>query len=263
MYFEKFVSSLKVDGKYLKDECGVIKIPFSTEYSIFLKNINSRDAVVAIFIDGKNILDENRLVVRANSSMELLGAMNGQEVKNKFRFIQLTKEIEDHLGYSPEDSLIKIEYWFKKPDPIEYNIKYTYTYPPYIWYPYEPWYPRPYVDNIRWVSCGGNTTSATRLSENTNSYCVKKYGDNDGVYTSDVGITVDGSECKQNFESTHVWDLESQSHVMVLRLSGYKDLNKKVETIFTTKDKIECPTCGRKNEYNDKFCSNCGTFLVK
>ena len=260
MYVEKFVASLKVNGKFLRDEDGAIKIPFGTEYDLYLKNIESRDAVVSVSIDGKDVLDGNKLVVRGNSSLDLLGFMDGQQVKNKFKFIELTKEIEKHLGYSPEDSIIRIEFWFKKMKPIVQEINTIYKphweYPYYPYMPYAYWYYNDYNGNIytrgRGSSCGTSVYNDSSCTYSTDAVNCS--------FTSDIGITVKGNECGQDFSSTYVGDLEEQSHVIILRLSGYKD-DKKVETVFTTKDKIECPTCGKKNEYNDRFCSDCGTFL--
>jgi hypothetical protein len=257
MHSEKFVCSLKINGMYLRDESGVVKIPFGTDYTLYLKNINSRDAVVKVSIDGKDVLDGNRLVVRGNSSIELLGFMKGQEVKNNFRFIKLTQEIEDRLGYSPEDSLIRIEVWYEKAKPTVQEFTYVHHQP---WYPY--WNEYPY--GVRWISGGGHTTCGNSMPNVVSCYNTS-YGDANAAatYTSDVGITVGGKECEQNFGSAYVGDLEDQSHVMVLRLSGYKSNNEKVETVTTTKGTIKCSTCGRENLYKDKFCSNCGTFLVK
>ena len=256
MYVEKIVCSLKVDGRFLRDESGVIKIPFGTDYTLYLKNMESRDAVVKVSIDGKDVLDGTKIIVRANSSVELLGFMHGQEVRNKFRFIELTNEIEDVLGYSPEDSLIRVETWFERAKPIVQEFTYVHH---QQWYP--SWNEYPY--GVRWISGGGTTTSANNVPIVSSCYNYS-YGDgNPAVYTSDVGITVGGKECQQDFTTGYIGELEGLSHVMVLRLSGYKSNNEKVKTVTTTKGTIKCTTCGRENLYKDKFCSNCGTFLVK
>jgi len=257
MYQEKFVCSLKVDGRFLRDEKGEIKIPFGTDYSLYLKNVDSRDAIVKVSIDGEDVLDGNRLVVRGNSSMDLMGFMNGNQVRKAFRFIELTKDIEDHIGYNPEDSLIRIEVWYEKMKPVTQDV--------YTVYHNYPWNPYPH---IYWTDITYNNANnyATRRGSGTSTSLTTNFEDalmsfNCANYTSDVGITVKGEDCHQDFGSAYVSDLESQSHVMVLRLSGYKDANKKVEMILTTKDKVECPTCGKKNEYNNRFCSSCGTAL--
>jgi hypothetical protein len=263
MYFEKFVVSLKSEGKFLRDENGVVKLPFGSEFSLYLKNLESRDAVVRISIDGKDVLDENRLMVCANSNLDLLGFMKNNKVKNNFKFIELTKDIEKHLGYTPEDSLIRIEVWFRKPKPIVQEVTVTYPrwgdYWVYPYYPFEP-YKIVYTGNYTYSSNNpspkGTTFSAQSCSNNISMDCLRSS-------TNDVGITVKGNECNQDFNSIYIDDLEEQSHIYILKLSGYQDNNKKVENIVATRDKIECETCGKENKYSNKFCSNCGTFLSK
>lgn len=247
MYFEKFVASLKVDGRFLRDESGVVKVPFGTEYELYLKNLESRTAVVAVSIDGKDVLDGNKLVVESNSSMDLLGFMEGQRVRNKFKFIELTKEVEEDLGYSPEDSLIRIEVWYKKIQPA-HTIVYTYTYNPYPF----PYHWNTYNTGGRGSSSGAISSSNTCVADDSNINC---------CYTSDLGVTVKGNECRQNFGSTYVGELENESHVFVLRLSGYKE-DKKVSVVTKTKDKIHCPDCGKANRYSYKFCTNCGKLIA-
>jgi len=259
MYYEKFVASLKQDGKVLRDNHGLIKVPFDTEYSLHLKNLESRDAVVGITIDGKDVLDGHRLVVPSNESMDLLGFMEGNQVKNKFRFIELTKKLEDRIGYSPEDSLIRIEVWFRKMKPIVQEVITTYTnaYPPYRWYG------EPYIWNGTYLSSNsgrGSSCGAVTLDsvENFAATCCN-YSNSEP--SNDVGITVKGNNCQQDFGSTYISGLEEQSHVLVLKLSGYQD-NKKVESITTTRDKIYCPKCGKPNSFGNQFCTNCGKLIA-
>ena len=260
MHYDKFVVAVKAGSKFLRDEDGVVKLPFGSDYNLYLKNLNSRDAVVSVSIDGKDVLGGNRLVVRANSNVDLLGFMEGNSVKNAFRFIQLTKELEERLGYSPEDSLIRVEVTYRKEKPITQVVDTVYR------YNHWDWQPRPYIwhndyytngnkpiDRNVTVSCYG--ASASLDGVNT---CSSK---NTSFSTSDVGITVKGKECDQNFSSIYINDLEDQSHVLVLRLSGYKEDNSKVETVVGSQEKLECPTCGIKNENKSKFCVNCGTSL--
>jgi len=243
MYVEKFVSTVKSGDKFLRDENGLIKIPFGTEYGIYLKNLESRTAVVSVSIDGKDVLDGKKLVIPKFSNIELEGFVEGNQVNNRFKFIQLTKEIEDHLGYNPEDSIIRIEFQYEKIKPI------LTTTCDYRWnnviYPYQHYYYDVYTSGTIDSSSNYNIVSLNNIK----SYSVQ-----------DTGVTVKGNECQQNFVGTYVDELENKSNVIILRLSGYIN-NKKTETIIATKDKIECPTCGKKNNYKSKFCNNCGTFL--
>ncbi len=246
MYFEKIVCSLKVGGKFLREENGVVKIPFSSEYSLWLKNMESRDAVVSISIDGNDVLDGNRIVIPANKHVEILGFMKGDSVRKKFKFIELTKDIENHRGYFPEDSLIRIETTFKKKEPeVTYTYTDNYKWNPYIWI----YYRNPF-----------DYTTTTWKPFQESRYDVSCYSTSNSNSSNDAGITVHGGECKQDFSSTYVGELENNSHVFVLRLSGYND-GKKVENIVTTKDKIICDICGKHNHFDNKFCSSCGNSL--
>ena len=252
MYHEKFVTALKVDGQFLRDENGVVKIPFDSAYSLYLKNLESRTAVVGVSIDGKDVLDGNRLVVESNSSMDLLGFMDGQRVRNKFKFVELTKEVEKDLGYDPSDSLVRIEVWYKKIQPQFVNT-YVYTY-------YNPIYPYRY-DGITYgnlTSSGDYTIKDATFIDCSNTKDISSINFSN---TNDVGVTVRGNDCRQNFGSTYVGELETESHVFVLRLSGYKE-DKKVSVVTNTKDKKYCPNCGKANYYGNKFCTNCGKFIV-
>jgi hypothetical protein len=248
MYYDKFVVAVKAGSKFLRDEDGVVKLPFGQDYSIYLKNLNSRDAVVSVSIDGKDVLGGNKLVIRANSSGDLLGFMEGNSVKNNFRFIELTKQLEEKLGYSPEDSLIRFEITYKKEKPIVQEVTTVYN-SNWNYYPYTR---SSYSGNIS-KSIGTTVSMSCCASISGVASCDSIDGD--------VGITVKGQECNQNFSSTYINDLEDQSHVLVLRLSGYKEDKSKVEQVIGSQEKLECPTCGIKNDSKSKFCVNCGTFL--
>ena len=57
VYQDKFVVSVKVNGKVLREhDKDHVYLPFGSEYSILLKNLESRKALVTINIDGKNAL---------------------------------------------------------------------------------------------------------------------------------------------------------------------------------------------------------------
>lgn len=78
------------------------------------------------------------------------------------------------------------------------------------------------------------------------------------------GITVKGSQTNVKYKNVYLKEMEEQKHVMVLKITGYKEDKKqgKVVKAVTTKQKIECETCGKKNKSSNNFCENCGTSLV-
>jgi ribosomal protein L32 len=242
MYSNKFVVSVKSNGKFLReDDKSIVLLPFGSEYSLYLKNLSSRKAVASISIDGQDVLDGSRIIVPANSYVELDGFMDGNAVKNRFQFVELTKQIEDFRGYYPSDGLIRVEYWFEKDLP--YSITYTnIDYPTYYLY----W------DGNNVYNYSGTTTSPTN-DIRIKSCCNTFTAINDG-------ITVEGSETHQSFGNGYIGKTE-ESNVIVLQLKGYKEDKKLVETFNSTRDKIVCRTCGEKNRSNHKFCTNCGTYL--
>ena len=86
-YADKFVVEVKQGGKILRVKDGAVYLPFGSEYSIYLKNLNSKRANVNISIDGEDVLDNHSLILDANSSTELQGFLRGNVAKNRFRFI--------------------------------------------------------------------------------------------------------------------------------------------------------------------------------
>jgi hypothetical protein len=78
---------------------------------------------------------------------------------------------------------------------------------------------------------------------------------------SENGITVGGSVSDQKFVQGAYFPTDGVKHVMVLRLLGQIGETPIVKPL-TVQTKIECPTCGKKNKSNVKFCGECGTGLI-
>ena len=78
---------------------------------------------------------------------------------------------------------------------------------------------------------------------------------------SDAGITVPGSESRQQFVMTSGFPLETQSIVIVLKLRG-KLAGAPVVQPVTVSMKPKCETCGKQNKPDAQYCSKCGTALV-
>jgi hypothetical protein len=144
MYNNKLVAAIKASGKVLreqKDNDGntVTYLPFGSEYSIYLKNLNSVRASVKVSIDGKDVLGTS-LIVNANSELNLERFLNNGNFNsgNRFKFIERTASVEQHRGIQAEDGLVRIEFQFEK----------VYEQPIYKGGPYRnPWkYGHPYND---------------------------------------------------------------------------------------------------------------------
>jgi hypothetical protein len=246
MYSNKFAVAVKIDDKVLREDDGKIIIPFGLEYTLMLRNLNSKKAVVKVSIDGQDVLDNKRLIVQPNDSLELKGFLKGHDATHNFKFIERTKEVEDYRGIEIEDGLIRVEYWFEKD--VEYT---TYTTPfvyRTIWWDSNDWYS--HTDSF-----GALNTPDQRTFGGSGTSMSCNYSSLESSYNiNDSGITVHGDDASQHFNSGYTNTLESLSSVIVLRLIGTKD-NK----VITTREKIQCSSCGKMNKTYVKFCPNCGT----
>lgn len=296
MYKDRFIAVIKHNGKVLRERDDVVRLPFGSEYSIMFKNLESRKAVVDLSIDGEDVLDGNSLIVPANSNLDLEGYMSGSAAKNKFKFIQKTKEISNHRGDRLDDGIVRVEFRFEK-KVEERVIKERKVYERYLnhfvfrcplcgnwpctcptwwyytggtWNNFDNDAKDPLIGDC--VSGGtatrglsGGSSEAQYYSSNTyNLNCNMNMSFTDGDFGKpnlDEGITVKGFEIDQNFVPGYTKDLEKNSSVIILRLRGYDGGGTKVNKPLTVKSRISCPTCGRKSKSNAKFCDNCGTFL--
>lgn len=284
VYKKNFIAVVKSQGKILREVSeNTIHIPFGSEYSILLKNLDARRALVSISIDGKSI--GNSLIIEANSNFELERFIENNNYGNRFRFIQKTKEISDHRGDRVDDGIIRVEYSFEKPAPIvrvEDHWHYNHWNYPSWTYTYTSHDPNNY--NVRGLNNigsatggsvgGGSCSSSTNKNENSSvNACYCSFGADalrsakrsdiptPGIPMDDEGITVKGSQSNQSFQYGTIGALE-QTEVITLKLNGYVGSGPaKISKPVTVKDKKICPTCGKFNKYQNRYCSGCGTFL--
>lgn len=297
MYNQKLVASIKANGKVLREFKDTVYIPFASEYSILLKNLNTVRAVVNVFIDGENAVPGG-LVIDPGRTVDLERWIKNGNLSegNKFKFIERTAAIEDGpRGIKLEDGLVRIEYQFEQPRPV-FNINDHYWKTTTWTTAKDPWYGPFYgTTNISGstgdrfsVTANGATmqtnvggvmrgidvspngmATAQAASAAVDKYCAdngikNKMDAHDGMATMDwcdVGITVPGSKSEQKFKETTVGLLESTSHSIVLKLVGDLGHNKPVAKPVTVKHKPKCVTCGKQNKAHAKFCTECGTAL--
>jgi hypothetical protein len=277
VYKQDFIVVVKCNGKILREKDGIINLPFGSDYSLLLKNLSSRKANINVSIDGSDVLSGSSLIIRPDTSMELEGFLENHLVKNKFRFIQKTQEIQDHRGDKIDDGLIRVEFAFEKEQEIRRNILYEdYHFPPTIIKRYHYHYDYPI---FRWETFSSSLTDSSKQNsggeikqslESNKFDFVASSGETIQAYNcssvnldkpqEDEGITVKGSETKQQFYYASVGELEP-SKVIIIKLRGTKIDGEKVEKPVTVDMKLECPTCGKQNKSNNKYCPNCGTFL--
>lgn len=249
MYNQKLVASLKANGKILREFKDTVYVPFGSEYSILLKNLNTVRAIVNITIDGEDMVPGG-LVLNAGQEIDLERSIKNNNLSegNRFKFIERTGAVEQHRGVKLEDGLIRIEYQFEK----------VYVGPATtIWGPNNTWAPF-YASNslTRGKMLGQVTHDSYTLNDvqcSTASAKAESY--------NEVGITVPGSKSEQKFTTVNNFAVETEKHVIVLKMLGETPDNKPVVQAVTVKHKPKCTTCGKLNKVHAKFCSECGTAL--
>lgn len=250
VYNNKLIVVIKNKGKVLREfSGGVVRLPFGSDYSIYIKNKDTiRKVLVDVKVDGKDTLDGSSLIVDPKRSTELKGFMKGSTVRNKFRFIEKTKEISNYRGDFVEDGLVEVTYKFE-----EYN----------------DWWNKPilggYVDthvkSFRRDSSADHHVYYSNISSSTEPMATANCSYNDS------GITVPGAETRQDFVVGNIGRLESTTYNIVLNLKGQvverrRDKRKqRVKRPITVKTKIRCSTCGRRWRSSMKYCGNCSTYL--
>jgi hypothetical protein len=287
MYSNRFIASLKVGGKILRENSGAVSLPFGSEYEILLKNLNSRRAMCKVTIDGQDATEGTRLILPANGSLTLERFIKNNNLKagNKFKFIERTRQIEDHRGIKEEDGLIRVEFWAEKEvieQPIVRMKYYDNWVPvdrpywpynrPYYWYEAPPPYtgqPTIYCNSVQSGAMGVAQTTTTGSLTSSGNIASASGGMlrstglqamNCSAPVNDAGITVAGSKSDQSFQSSYGFETEFNSQVIVLQLRGVVR-DEPVKAAVTVDFKPTCPTCGKVNKISHQFCSNCGTNL--
>lgn len=241
VYNNKFITVIKCKGKVLREfSDGTVRLPFGSDYSILLKNKDTRKALVEVFVDGKDVLDGNNIIVGPNETTELKGFMKDSTVRNKFRFINKTKEISKYRGDLLEDGLVEVKYRFEEYKPVTIGWQ----------------LPKGY----RGIEFGDIPRACCSNDSSLNSRDVYYKSFNTSSYINEDGITVPGAETVQNFTAGSIGALESICYNIILRLKG-KVAKDKVSKAVTVKKKLICPTCGRRWDSSLKYCGNCSTYL--
>ena len=252
MYKNNFVAVIKNSGKILRERGGIVYLPFGSEYSILLKNKDVRRANVTVEVDGQDVLNGHSLIVNGNESQEIKGFMRNMSRTNKFRFIKKTKEIQEHRGDRIDDGLVRVTYQFEKP----FRIK-----PPKIW-----------IDGPKWSDGGTghwtyyNSNTGGGTSNCSSSNCFYSSDMSRSVKCSspiaDEGITVKGKDISQQYTTGFMGQLETEISTIILQLRGQTATNRKVNKPVTVKTRLKCSTCGRRNKSTNRYCYNCGTYLL-
>jgi len=268
VYKDQFVAVIKNGGQILRESRSgqedVIQLPFGSEYSVHLKNLSSTRAAVSVSIDNVDVLNGHRIVLGANEAHDLEGFMENGVVKNKFKFIQKTREIAEHRGDFIDDGIVKISYQFEKPT-VYPCINVT------SHWPYQDIWNKTYGgtgDRLIGAHSSGSVLrgfgGVQGQSMSNSVECFAK------SFTSapeppqpaqDEGITVKGGQTNIQYSNTYLNELFPEVKVITFKLVGVSRNNVKLARPVTVRQKINCPTCGRNNNSRYDFCTNCGTCL--
>ena len=285
MYNQKLVASIKVKGKILREFKDTVYIPFASEYSVLLKNLNTVRAVVNVFVDGENAVPGG-LVIDPGRSVDLERWIKNGNLSegNRFKFIERTAQIEDGpRGIKEEDGLIRVEYQFELPRPV-INLNQVFGNNSTIYSSEYQGVTDKYSKTSGWITASGASTisqmnvggvlrgvdySAGEATKAAATAAINKVAPDAIEYHSgaatmdwnDVGITVPGSKSTQTFQTVTMSALDPVKHNIVLRIVGDLGHNKPVDKAVTVKHKPKCVTCGKQNRAHAKFCVECGTAL--
>ena len=298
MYQDRFAVAIKHNGKILRETKELVHLPFGSEFSVLVKNLNSKRAKFTLHIDGTDVLDGEEIIVNGNSEVEMKRFIRNGNMNegNAFKFIERTAAIEDGpRGIKVDDGVIRVEFWFEQDQPeIKINDIYWNK------HHYRDYYPQPTIWNttfgnpypgaeyhgisgssgslgdytkgasasstplrgmINQVSAQNATFSADGGSATTATSTGEVFTSNRAIPVNDAGITVAGSKVEQKFTPVFGFKSELNSHVIILRIVGMVG-TVEVAAPITVATKQKCSTCGKINKATSKFCSGCGTSLT-
>jgi hypothetical protein len=276
MHQNKLVFAVKSNGKVLREHGDTVYIPFASEYTLYIKNLNSVRVQLKIQIDGKDIFDGDEFIVNANTSTEIERSIVGGNLSagNRFKFIERTAGVEKHRGVQAEDGLIRIEYEFERQPTAITNSFWGGlqgnsgpVYPPGVrGMPFggvsgSAGSTGDWLDNTLYSSVVAQNCSASLSSSQINATISRGMVNQAQIKpANETGITVPGSKSEQKFTTVAGITSDGVKHVMVMKLLG--ELNEvPVVKPVTVKQKPTCQTCGKLNKATAKFCNECGTAL--
>jgi len=298
MYHSKFVVALKVNGKILRERNGEVAVPFGSEYSIFLKNLNSVRAMARVDVDGQCATEKTWLVLQPHSSLELERYLKFGNLSagNRFKFIERTAPVELHRGVGSDDGLVRVEFKHERiiqpAPPLRYGRRRT-DYPPVQWWGGSGGLMMGQTGDANNQTAGptGSRSLRERLTRNevrVNESSLSDEPVSSSVFTCNTegsvtmgssgvgavsapppiestiahpGITVEGSISNQQFCYVDGFPCEEPAQVMVLRLVG-RLADEAVARPLTVDQKLHCRQCGLANPGSSQFCSRCGAGLV-
>lgn len=242
MFTSKLVASIRANGKILREYKDKVYIPYGSEYSVLLKNLNSVRALVHVYIDGTDTTPDG-LVLNPGQDVDYQRSIANENLKvgNSFKFVERSSKIEDYRGIKLEDGIIRVEFQFEHKVPYQQATT--------IWQHTS----QSPISTGDW-GIPRFTLSSNALRSVASTTIVSQ------AQCSEVGITVPGSINTQQFAVASWFPVEVEKHSIVLQLLGETPDNKVTQPV-TVSTKLKCVTCGVVNKSGTKYCRECGTAL--
>lgn len=268
MYSNKLAIAIKSNGKVLREFNDTVLIPFGTEYSVLIKNLNTVKCVVSLSIDGDDIADGRQFIIPAGESMEIERFVKSDNLKrgNRFKFIERTGAVSDHRGGNKiDDGLIRVQFSFEKQFSLNgclgTNRSVLRGYTPDTWTSGSHSYYNNGYSTSEFSPQGSLSSTVTCSSVSAASGITKGTTANAVNYVNDVGVTSKGSVSNQEFRDVQPVMTDGVEHSMVIMLKGQTEENI-VSRPITVQHKAKCTGCGKVNKATAKFCTQCGTSLI-
>lgn len=258
MYQNGFVASIKINDRTVEEKDSKVVMPFDTEFSIMLKNRNDRKAVARIYIDGEEITKKGRVIIDANSSVDIERYLDESlENGKKFKFVKLSNEkVTDK--HDSEKGFIEVRFQLIKAvlNNVIYHTEHVYHRRNH-WLNDLDWHPFYYstspvtfntnTSGGKGSICNYSCSSSPVVSTNHDAYLQGNH------IVEEKGATIKGSDSSQKFSYSYVGELEQNETVIRMNLVGTE--NKEVASQYVI---LHCVKCGKAFDKNDNFCAKCG-----
>lgn len=245
-YLNSFVLSVKnQQHKVLRESGGIVYLPFDSEYSLILKNLNNVRAKCRVYIDGTDVLGGQSLVLRPNETIDLERFMvdGNRSSGRKFKFVSKNSPgVQDPS--SSDNGVIE----------VVFQREATWVYPASVTYTNSGTYFNSMHTNA-YSCCTLNDMSSGEVKLGAVRSATIVPNDCFSAQVSD-GATTEGSISKQAFGTTD--DFVVEAYETRLRLTLHSSQTS--VTVEETRTKF-CSMCGIKVKRNDRFCSGCGVKL--
>lgn len=266
MFKQNTVISIKVGKNFLPDQDSIVKLPFGSEYSILIKNLNNSPIKVRMFIDGNINGPEKGFLIKEKDSFEINSFFN---TNNALKFVNKSKELNKHREENIEDSLIRFEVdilnekesknnfsdlaeLLKKSQikkrPFESNK-------PWDNYPKVDLHEHPFLPEKN-NTFGGNYNPYEQV------FCssIESIYSNESsliAYSNESGITVPGKKIEKQIvtELNEIKYIKKESLCFIFKLESTN------ENISFDKEKKVCLVCNKKYKSKYNYCPIDGSYL--